>query len=149
MPSLFTFFWWQNKYNIHPRGHLWRFSGNNCYTHITAQPSPLSVSRTFLPLHTETLFPLNIFITVEGGPVPVSISPWPPSSWTPPFHSLSLTGWSRFLISSVAPSCPTLGDPVDCSMPGFPLHHQLEAELVKLCSVFVHGLTCHGALCLC
>ena len=24
-----------------------------------------------------------------------------------------------------AQSCPTLCDPVDCSMPGFPVHHQL------------------------
>ena len=27
-------------------------------------------------------------------------------------------------IRSVAQSCPTLCDPVDCSMPGFPVHHQ-------------------------
>ena len=27
--------------------------------------------------------------------------------------------------SSVAQSCPTLGGPVDCSTPGFPVHHQL------------------------
>ena len=29
------------------------------------------------------------------------------------------------LFSSVAQSCPTLCDPMDCSMPGFPVHHQL------------------------
>ena len=28
-------------------------------------------------------------------------------------------------VSSVAQSCPTLCDPIDCSMPGFPVHHQL------------------------
>ena len=28
-------------------------------------------------------------------------------------------------ISSVAQSCPTLCDPMDCSTPGFPVHHQL------------------------
>ena len=28
-------------------------------------------------------------------------------------------------ISSVAQSCPALCDPMDCSMPGFPVHHQL------------------------
>ena len=28
-------------------------------------------------------------------------------------------------ISSVAQSCLTLCDPMDCSMPGFPVHHQL------------------------
>ena len=26
---------------------------------------------------------------------------------------------------SVAQSCPTLFDPIDCSMPSFPVHHQL------------------------
>ena len=26
--------------------------------------------------------------------------------------------------SSIAQSCPTLCDPMDCSMPGFPVHHQ-------------------------
>ena len=28
-------------------------------------------------------------------------------------------------VSSIAQSCPTLCDPIDCSMPGFPVHHQL------------------------
>ena len=27
--------------------------------------------------------------------------------------------------SSVTQSCPTLCDPMDCSTPGFPVHHQL------------------------
>ena len=27
--------------------------------------------------------------------------------------------------SSVTQSCPTLCNPMDCSMPGFPVHHQL------------------------
>ena len=27
--------------------------------------------------------------------------------------------------SSLAQSCPTLCDPIDCSMPGLPVHHQL------------------------
>ena len=31
----------------------------------------------------------------------------------------------RFQFSSVAQSCPTLCDPMDYSMPGFPVHHQL------------------------
>ena len=30
-----------------------------------------------------------------------------------------------FIISSVTQSCPTLSDPMDCSMLGFPVHHQL------------------------
>ena len=28
-------------------------------------------------------------------------------------------------VSSVAQSCPTLCDPMDCSMPGLPVHNQL------------------------
>ena len=31
----------------------------------------------------------------------------------------------RGSVSSVAQSCPTLCDPVDCSTPGFPVYHQL------------------------
>ena len=33
-------------------------------------------------------------------------------------------------ISSVAQSGPTLCDPIDCSIPGFPVHHQ-NPELVQ------------------
>ena len=33
--------------------------------------------------------------------------------------------WSPCLFSSVAQSCLTLCDPVDCSMPDLPIHHQL------------------------
>ena len=31
----------------------------------------------------------------------------------------------EFQFGSVTQSCPTLYDPMDCSMPGFPVHHQL------------------------
>ena len=30
-----------------------------------------------------------------------------------------------FTFSSVAQSCPTLCDPMDCSTPGLPVHHQI------------------------
>ena len=29
------------------------------------------------------------------------------------------------MFSSITQSCPTLGNPTDCSTPGFPVHHQL------------------------
>ena len=32
---------------------------------------------------------------------------------------------SMYSVSSVAQLCPTLWDPMDCSMPGLPVHHQL------------------------
>ena len=42
--------------------------------------------------------------------------------WLHHFHSV----WAQAAqFSSVAQSCPTLCDPIDCSMPGFPGHHQL------------------------
>ena len=41
-------------------------------------------------------------------------------------YHLTLVG-----ISSVAQSCPTLCNPMDCSTPGFPVHHQLP-ELAQI-----------------
>ena len=41
-------------------------------------------------------------------------------------HTLTLTcTWTHIQFSSVAQSCPTRCDPMDCSTPGFPVHHQL------------------------
>ena len=37
-------------------------------------------------------------------------------------------------LSSVAQSCPTLCDPMNCSTPGLPVHHQLPSSL-KLTSI--------------
>ena len=34
-------------------------------------------------------------------------------------------GFSSVQFSSIAQSCPTLCDPMNCSMPGLPVHHQL------------------------
>ena len=39
--------------------------------------------------------------------------------------------------SSVTQSCPTLCYPMDCSMPGFPVHHQL----LKLAQTHVHQVS--------
>ena len=39
--------------------------------------------------------------------------------------------------SSVAQWCPTLCDPMDCSTPGFPVHHQL----LELAQTHVHGVS--------
>ena len=47
---------------------------------------------------------------------------------------------------SIAPSCPALCDPMDCSMPGFPVNHQL-LELLKLISIKSVMLSRHLILC--
>ena len=53
------------------------------------------------------------------------------------FLSSFLYSMSQF--SSVAQSCPTLCDPMDCHMPGFPVHHQI-SELAKTHVKFDHSL---------
>ena len=50
--------------------------------------------------------------------------PWSSGVW--PFEQcISFTCLSMVQFSSVAQSCLTLCDPMDCSMPGLPVHHQL------------------------
>ena len=50
------------------------------------------------------------------------------------------------LLTSVAQSCPTLCDPMDCSTPGLPVHHQL-LELKLMSTELVmpsnHLILCH------
>ena len=50
-------------------------------------------------------------------------------------------------LSSVAQSCPTLCNPMDCSMPGFPVHHQIWSLLKIMCIELVmpsnHLILCH------
>ena len=45
-------------------------------------------------------------------------------------------GRKRFWLNSVAQSCPILCDPMDCSMPGCPVHHQLP----ELAQTHVHRI---------
>ena len=57
---------------------------------------------------------------------------------------------SQHLVSSVTQLCPTLRDPMDCNMPGLPVHHQLQ-ELLKLMSIESmmpsnHLILCHPLL---
>ena len=48
--------------------------------------------------------------------------------------------------SSVAQLCPTLGDPMNCSMPGFPVHHH-SWNLLKLMSIELVMPSNHLILC--
>ena len=57
----------------------------------------------------------------------------------------------RIQFSSVSQSCPTLCDPMDCSTPGFPVHHQLSWSLLKFMSIESvmpsnHLILCHPLL---
>ena len=52
--------------------------------------------------------------------------------------------------SSVSQSCPTLCDPMDCSTPGLPVHHQLQSLLklmfIELVMPSNHLILCHPLL---
>ena len=49
---------------------------------------------------------------------------------------LEIIFW-KLAISSVAQSCPTLCNPMDCNIPGFPVHHQLS----ELAQTHVHWVS--------
>ena len=52
------------------------------------------------------------------------LSDWTELNWTE--FTFYLKWWKiLFKFNLSAQSCPTLCDPIDCSMPGFPVHHQL------------------------
>ena len=53
---------------------------------------------------------------------------------------------SPYQFNSVSQSCPTLCDPMDCSMPGLPVHHQL-LSLLKLMSIELVMPSNHLILC--
>ena len=62
------------------------------------------------------------------------------------------TGFSggRVQFSSVVQSCPTLCDPMNCSMPGLPVHHQLlestQPMSIELVMPSNHLILCHPLL---
>ena len=62
---------------------------------------------------------------------------WPLFIWYSSMTSMILRIKPKDLsvqFSSVTKSCPTLHDPMDCSMPGFPVpHHPLEFAQVHVC----------------
>ena len=61
--------------------------------------------------------PYYFFPSIKAFFFPCYVGPW--------------TWLAIFQFSSVAHSCLTLCDPMDCSMPGFPVHHQLP-ELTQI-----------------
>ena len=52
----------------------------------------------------------------------------------PHFQTKSKLQYLTVQFSSVIQSCPSLCDPMDCSMPGFPVHHQ-PRSLLKIRSI--------------
>ena len=62
------------------------------------------------------------------------------------FRHNALSPFSSVQFSSVAQSCPTLCDPMTCSMPGLPVHHHLPSSL-RLMSIESVMPSSHLILC--
>ena len=61
------------------------------------------------------------------------------------------SGWEQeFQFSSVGQSCLTLCNPIDCSMPSFPVHHQLpelaQTHVLQIVMPSIHLILCHPLL---
>ena len=74
---------------------------------------------------------------------------------TPEFFLLICKGidqklHSLYQFSSVTQSCPTLCDPMDCSTPGLPVHHQLpeltQTHVHRVSEAIHHLILCHPLL---
>ena len=57
--------------------------------------------------------------------------------WSSTLRKYKITKTTKNNFSSVTQSCPTLCDPMDCSTPGFPVHHQLP----ELAQTHVHHIS--------
>ena len=66
------------------------------------------------------------------------------------FIVLTLQYMNIASVSSVAQSCPTLCDPMDCNTPGFPVHHQLlelaQTHVIESVMPSNHLILCHPLL---
>ena len=67
------------------------------------------------------------FFTTEPPGTPPTPNVLPVILYKSPHSNDSLSSWmlDTCQFSSIAQSCLTLCDPMDCSTPGFPVHHQL------------------------
>ena len=94
-------------------------------SHPLSSPSP--------PAFNLSQHPMSQFFTSGGHSIGASAS----ASVLP----INIQGWfplglTSFQFSSVTQSCPTLCDPMDCSTPGLPVHHQLPEST----QTHVHGV---------
>ena len=110
-------------------------------------------SNLYNPINSCTSMFLNLVVAQVRVPPWVSIPQlmrflhqrMPETSFHSPSHftinekltSGSKKGLENFQFSSVAQSCLTLSDPMDCGMPGFPVHHQL----LELTQTHVHRVS--------
>ena len=121
--------------------HIKYFHKDSCYTHCCKHPAqscPSSVpDRMPLPLccypsppQSGETAPFPRTFTIHSSYFSLHLPSSLPTTGISRLNLFPLNGFLRertvtFQFSSVAQSCPTLCDPMDCSTPGLPLHHQL------------------------
>ena len=87
------------------------------HTILCSQVSWVDITSSFLPMILRRLQHLEPTLATHSSP---GLAP-PAPPQMPGSHSR----FSSVQFSSVAQSCPTLCDPMDCSTPGLPVHRQL------------------------
>ena len=119
-----------------------------CHIKISPSVQILSLTSLLYLFHIFRYFPLLEFdFLVFISPIVVSS----PSFNTIKEKNLQPKTWPKYdslekVFSSVIQLCPALCDPMDCSKPGFPVHHQL-LELVQTHAYQVLMLSSHLILC--
>ena len=72
------------------------------------------------------LFPISIILFFQECYVLYTVCTLLWLAFFTQYNSLEIySNCCSYQFSSVAQSCPTLCDPIECSTPGFPVHHQL------------------------
>ena len=105
------------------------------YDHHTLLPSSTSQVKLEMGWTLGVIVKRRLIIQVQK--IPSYLYPFISAQFSvPKVHSSHPPGTSSLLVqfSSVTQSCPTLWKPMDCSTPGFPVHHQL----LELTQTHVH-----------
>ena len=103
----------------------------SCAVHPNAQPNRLITSGLLLVTHfTHQEIPQPLSPTIYSESDQFSLNPLP-SSWSKPLSSLNC-----IIESEVSQSCPTLCDPMDCSLPGSSVHGIFQAILLEWIAIY-------------
>ena len=120
----------QVSLSINNTQNLQKFMSTELWCHATISSSVVPFSSRLQSFPASGSFPMSQFLTPGGQSIGVSalasILPMNTQDW----FTLGWIAWtslqsSSVQFSSVAQTCPTLCDPMNCSMPGLPVHHQL------------------------
>ena len=110
---------------VHIKQSFWKKTTKiPCYLLVTTRTNPVMRHIPLISIPTRPRTHRPSFKPGSLIPIPFLTSSGPPLPLLRHFH-LSSGTWVSQSVSSVAQSCPTLCDPMDCSTTGLPVHHQL------------------------